>query len=202
MIKEESVAVDFEIVTGIVEGYMVLEVDDTQNPYNYDEYVINDIGDSCLPYKHFEYVVYYNLWDCIRHVEIGGKFKIFKVESNQYVVGVNLKIPNFIGKSIKLIKEITIDYDDEFLVTKMITVNPNLITRIKNPSLELQKLAISKYYWVISYINSPSDEIKIFAINKNYSSIKHIENPSEELKILSIQSYCGKIGVDFDSLNK
>ena len=59
-------------------------------------------------------------------------------------------------------------------------------TICKNPSEELQILAVSKDYDAIKYIENPSENVQLAAIENYYAAIKFIKNPSLKAKIKAI----------------
>jgi hypothetical protein len=63
---------------------------------------------------------------------------------------------------------------------------PYNIKDIKNPDIELQKIAISKVPWLIKYINNPSKELQLLAVGKDGSAIEYLSNPDKELETLAI----------------
>ena len=59
---------------------------------------------------------------------------------------------------------------------------------IKNPSEEVQRLALQNNGWAIQFIKNPSEELKRLAVQSNGLAIQHIKNPSEEVQRLAVQN--------------
>ena len=69
---------------------------------------------------------------------------------------------------------------------QLIDLNP--IGVIKNPSEDLQLLAIKKSSSeVIKHIKNPTERVQILALNDDADNIKYIKNPSEKIKIMAVK---------------
>lgn len=88
---------------------------------------------------------------------------------------------------------------------------PDVFERIKNPSIEVQKLAVAnnpknirvipnpdssiqmdfvkRYPDYISYLRYPSHEVQMYAIEKSPSNIAFINNPSEDVQMYVLEKY-------------
>ena len=77
-------------------------------------------------------------------------------------------------------------YSDESSVMKQVMISPEGIKGIKNPSVELQLLAVKNNPSSIQHIDSPSEELQLMAVKNNPISIQHIDNPSEEVQLIAV----------------
>jgi len=93
------------------------------------------------------------------------------------------KIEKFFKKvNVKIPEHLRDDYN-----IKMVTQNGYAIQHIKNPSKEIQKLAVTQDGFAIQYIQNPSKEIQKLAVTQNGSAIQYIKNPSEEVMELAVK---------------
>ena len=70
-------------------------------------------------------------------------------------------------------------------VLQIIKTYPELIEYVKEPTEEVQLVAVCKNGYLIEHINNPSEDIQFSAVNQNGKAIKFLSNPSEELKNLA-----------------
>ena len=70
-------------------------------------------------------------------------------------------------------------------ILKMIENNPSIISTIENPTEEAKKLAVSTNYEALRYIKNPSYDIELIAIKNNEASISLINLD----KILFVYKY-------------
>jgi hypothetical protein len=69
-----------------------------------------------------------------------------------------------------------------------IKYNVYLIKDIKNPSEEMQLIAVRKYGDTIKYMKNPSEKVQLEAIKEYSFSIMFIGNPSENAQIETVNS--------------
>ena len=73
----------------------------------------------------------------------------------------------------------------------MIKIHPSLIEYIKNPSEEIQLMAVQKSGFLIKHIIrkgiEPSEEVKLAAVKQHGFSIEYIENPSEQVQFVAVK---------------
>ena len=66
---------------------------------------------------------------------------------------------------------------------------PYNISKIKNPSEELQLIAVKKFPKVIQYLENPSEKVQFEAVKKSSSVIHLIENPSEKVQMRAVRGW-------------
>ena len=59
--------------------------------------------------------------------------------------------------------------------------------RIKNPSEELQLIAVGRDGHAIEYIDNPSEKVKLAAIKQDGYVIEYVSNPSEKMKLTAVK---------------
>ena len=72
------------------------------------------------------------------------------------------------------------------LMTK-ISDEPRLIKRIKNPSEQLQIVAVTQNGYSIQFIENPSEQVQLAAVQQSGYAISYIKNPSEEVQLAAVQ---------------
>lgn len=65
---------------------------------------------------------------------------------------------------------------------KRIKKNPGDIIYIKDPSEEIQLLAVKQNGMTIGYIKNPSEKVQIAAVKQNPMALGYINNPSPKIK--------------------
>ena len=76
------------------------------------------------------------------------------------------------------------EYSNKLLTA--ISNNPMLISKIKNPSEQVQLAAIQTYANAIKYIKTPTEQVQLAAVQQNGHAIKYIENPTEQVQLAAV----------------
>ena len=71
---------------------------------------------------------------------------------------------------------------------RMILINPDKIKDLKNPSDELQILAVTKKQTVLSELKNPSEKVQLAVVRNDPKVILYLKNPSEKIQISAIQN--------------
>lgn len=89
------------------------------------------------------------------------------------------------GQSIKYVQNPT--EQQKLLAIRCSTESPDLIRKISKPTIQMQKIHVSRYLDGINYIKNPSESVKIVAAKAHGIEIlPHIENPSEQVLLIAI----------------
>ena len=111
------------------------------------------------------------------------------------------KLPNWAKKTYLRKIEMSLDYDIENIryyygelpkETQLKVVNEDsyyAIQHIKNPSEEVQLVAVNKDYYAIQHIENPSERVQLVAVNLKPRTIRYIENPTERVQIAAVNNY-------------
>jgi len=75
--------------------------------------------------------------------------------------------------------------DRERKLIKKIADDPFAIEDIKNPSEQMQLVAVKQNGAYLEYIKNPSEKVQLAAVTQNGDAIKHIKNPSPSVLALS-----------------
>lgn len=90
------------------------------------------------------------------------------------------------GQSIQHIQNPT--EHQKLLAIQYSTDTPDLIQKINKPTIQMQKIHVSRYFDGIDYIKKPSESVKIAAAKAHGIEIlPHIENPSEQVLLTAIK---------------
>jgi len=76
---------------------------------------------------------------------------------------------------------------DEQEILEILEHKPDIIKHIKNPTEEMQMLAVKADGRLIKDIKNPSEELQLAAINETPEAFEFIKNPSEEMQMLAVQ---------------
>ena len=101
------------------------------------------------------------------------------------------------GQSITYIKNPT--KRQKLLAVQYSTETPDLITQIDKPTIQMQKIHVSKYIDGIDYIKNPSESVKIAAAKAHGIwglKQKNMQNTSEQVLLIAIEyTYCAELQV-------
>jgi len=121
------------------------------------------------------------------------------LEDEENIVTSKIKlledIKNSVKKFLNGIKKTKVPMKELTEEEKMVSKNGNAIKDIKNPSIELQLLAVKNKGEAIKYIKNPSEEVQLEAINNSAYAMYYIENPTSKVKKLA-DEICEKNGWD------
>ena len=95
---------------------------------------------------------------------------------------VTKKIVKKFGHAIKYTKE-----PSEEVQRLAVQQNGFVIKYIKEPSEEVRRLAVQENGHAIQYIKEPSEEVRRLAVQQNGDAIQYVKEPSEELRRLAVQ---------------
>ena len=91
------------------------------------------------------------------------------------------------GQSIKYVKNPT--EHQKLLAIQNSTETPDLITQIDKPTIQMQKIHVSRYIDGIDYIKNPSESVKIAAVKAHGTEVlkqKNMRNASEQVLLTAI----------------
>jgi hypothetical protein len=99
------------------------------------------------------------------------------------------------GQSIEYVKKTT--EHQKLLAVQYSTETPDLITKIDKPTIQMQKIHVSRYLDGIDYIKNPSESIKIAAAKAHGIWVlkqKNMQNTSEKVLLTAIEhTYCTEL---------
>ena len=91
------------------------------------------------------------------------------------------------GQSIEYVKNPT--EHQKLLAVQYSTETPELISKIDKPTIQMQKIHVSRYIDGIDYINNPSEPVKIAAAKAHGTQVlkqKNMQNASEQVLLTAI----------------
>lgn len=101
------------------------------------------------------------------------------------------------GQLIKYVKNPT--EHQKLLAVQYSTETPDLITKIEKPTIQMQKIHVSRYLDGIDYIKNPSESVKIAAVKAHGTEVlkqKNMRNASEQVLLIAIEhTYCTELQV-------
>ena len=99
------------------------------------------------------------------------------------------------GQSIEYVKKPT--EHQKLLAVQYSTETPDLITKIDKPTIQMQKIHVSRYIDGIDYIKNPSEPVKIAAAKAHGIWVlkqKNMQNTSEKVLLTAIEhTYCTEL---------
>ena len=96
------------------------------------------------------------------------------------------------GQSIEYVKKPT--KRQKLLAVQYSTETPDLITKIEKPTIQMQKIHVSRYIDGIDYIKNPSEPVKIAAAKAHGTQVlkqKNMQNASEQVLLTAISYTLG-----------
>lgn len=148
-------------------------------------------GDPVQPYIHnIEVLNFYNYVEFLedKSIFVNEKSKIYDLPS-RIIMGRKTTYLEKI-KTLEKFHDYIKYFDDLSLELPEVSIGRNgrMIKYVKDPSLDLQLIALRQTYEAYNYINNPHPIVTELAIAMNGLFIKHIENPSERLMMIAISS--------------
>jgi len=99
--------------------------------------------------------------------------------------------PEMLKNPIQYVKDHP-DADDAILKT-LVSYNPYTIEYIKNPSRELQLIAVNKNILLFKYVQDPSPELQLKAVSAIGDYIRYIDNPSHQVQMAAVKQDAGAL---------
>ena len=123
----------------------------------------------------------------------GGCLGLFQHPSNN-IIDAALKAA---GQSIVYVQNPT--EHQKLLAVQHSTETPDLITKIEKPTIQMQKIHVSRYIDGIDYIKKPSESVKIAAAKAHGIWVlkqRNMQNASEKVLLTAIKyTYCTELQV-------
>jgi len=101
--------------------------------------------------------------------------------------------PEMLKNPIQYVKDHP-DADDAILKT-LVSYNPYTIEYIKNPSRELQLIAVNKNIVLFKYVQNPSPELQLKAVSAIGDYIRYIDNPSHQVQMAAVTNAGNAIAI-------
>lgn len=120
----------------------------------------------------------------MQHDNQGGALGLLKHPSNA-VIDAALKSA---GQAIKYVKKPT--RHQKLLAIQYSTESPELIIKIEKPTIQMQKIHVSKYINGIDYIETPNEQVKLAAAKSHGIWVlkqKNMQHASEQVILTAIQ---------------
>ena len=139
------------------------------------KHFLNILGEEQIPEHIKIYAMQKDIW--------GSALGLLQHPSDK-VIEAALKSA---GQSIEYVKTPT--KRQKLLAVQYSTETPDLITKIEKPTIQMQKIHVSKYIDGIDYIKNPSESVKIAATKAHGTQVlkqKNMQNASEQVLLTAI----------------
>ncbi len=139
------------------------------------KHFLNILGEEQIPEHIKIYAMQKDIW--------GSALGLLQHPSDK-VIEAALKSA---GQSIEYVKTPT--KRQKLLAVQYSTETPDLITQIDKPTIQMQKIHVSRYLDGIDYIKNPSESVKIAAVKAHGTEVlkqKNMRNASEQVLLTAI----------------
>lgn len=147
------------------------------------KHFLNILGEEQIPEHIKIYAMQKDIW--------GSALGLLQHPSDK-VIEAALKSA---GQSIEYVKTPT--KRQKLLAVQYSTETPELISKIDKPTIQMQKIHVSRYIDGIDYIKNPSESVKIAAVKAHGTEVlkqKNMRNASEQVLLTAIEhTYCTEL---------